>query len=214
MQDKKWMNYISLYSQLIKKVISGGPHRVVIICMLWAHCLDGIFAWLNIAWKASFGGTHLYCLSVIPLVSNYPYQVCLIYWKWRVSLWLPNNYLCLETTRVVATKSMQKPYNFRGISIGDHFSMFKLSYLNHIFGQFSAKISGIPVALLPKTFPGINQRLSLEDGPWLGMEALQIDQSKFPRKHQPLASWCHLWKKQKTKYSVGNGAQTCQLFKI
>ena len=90
MQDKKWMNYISLYSQLIKKVIRGGPHRVVIICMLWAHCLDGIFAWLNIAWKASFGGTHLYCLSVIPLVSNYPYQVCLIYWKWRVSLWLPN----------------------------------------------------------------------------------------------------------------------------
>ena len=26
------------------------------------------------------------------MVSNYPYQVCLIHCKWRVSLWLPNNY--------------------------------------------------------------------------------------------------------------------------
>ena len=37
--------YISLYSQLIKKAIRGGPHRVAVICMLWTHWLGGII-WL------------------------------------------------------------------------------------------------------------------------------------------------------------------------
>ena len=42
MQDDKWMNYISLYSELIKKGLRGGPHRVAVFNMLWTHCLDGI----------------------------------------------------------------------------------------------------------------------------------------------------------------------------
>ena len=39
----QWMVYIGLYTQLIKKAIIGGPHRVAIICMFLTHCLVALF---------------------------------------------------------------------------------------------------------------------------------------------------------------------------
>ena len=36
-------DYISLYTQLIKKAIRGGPHRVALLCVFLAHCLVASF---------------------------------------------------------------------------------------------------------------------------------------------------------------------------
>ena len=76
------MSYISLYSQIIKKAIRRGPHRVAVFNMLWTHCLDGIICLINVLVnsprKAVGGGIHWYveCLYQVP--PNKTYQVCFV----------------------------------------------------------------------------------------------------------------------------------------
>ena len=45
------MNYTSLCSELIKKGLRGGPHRVAVFHMLWTHCLGGIICLIKIPTK-------------------------------------------------------------------------------------------------------------------------------------------------------------------